>query len=102
MNRIMAFALRSCWAVLVLLAVACTKAGDDNACPARDGGSSTGQELLHKPAGGPVDADTGNPAGGCRNPLLNNGSTGQEGGSISDDGDDEADKEGPNKRGRNN
>lgn len=87
--------------VLITLAVACTKRGDDHACPLKteDG---AGQKFVEDGSGIPADIAVDRPQGSNRDPLLNGIGGGNGDGSISDDGDDEADGEGSNKRGRNN
>lgn len=93
--------LRTFSVLLLVLAAACSKKNDDMACPAKSE-EGTEQRLMQNGAGMPADTGLDRPQGGNRDPLLN-GSTGEANdGSISDDGDDEADNEGPNKRGRNN
>jgi hypothetical protein len=87
---------------LALLLVACNKAGDDNACPADVQEGTVRQTLMDQPPGSAGDLDAGGQSGGNRDPLLDPGSGTPDNGTISDDGDDEADNEGPNKRGRAN
>lgn len=72
------------------------------ACPKQPSDSSSQQRLVQDGAGLPSDIVLDRPQGGNRDPLLNGTGSGADDGSISDDGDDEADNEGPNKRGRNN
>ena len=101
MNRLLLILLRnggrSLMALAIVVAVSCTKMGDDNACPAKAEGDGIEQREDARENGQVVTHGTG-----MRSPTSNAGGGTPDGGSISDDGDDEADNEGPNKRGRNN
>lgn len=81
------------------LVTACAKKCDDNAAPAveNEGAARKGSEDTHTSA----DLDTDRPAGTTLRSgedLSGNGAGGPEGDGISDDGDDEADGEGSNKK----
>jgi hypothetical protein len=88
--------------LFIVLATACSKKGDDMACPKASDDNSSQQRLVQEGTGVPADIGSDRPQGGNRDPLLNGSGNSANDGSISDDGDDEADNEGPNKRGRNN
>lgn len=91
---------RMLMALAIMVAASCTKMGDDNACPAKaEDGDGVEQRQDLRQTGRVV---TDGPGTGMRSPTTNAGGGTPDGGSISDDGDDEADNEGPNKRGRNN
>jgi hypothetical protein len=100
--RSVASILRLCSVLFILLATACSKKSDDMACPKASSDNSSQQRLVQEGFGVPSNIDPERPQGGNRDPLLNGSGSGADDGSISDDGDDEADNEGPNKRGRNN
>lgn len=93
--------LRTFSVLLLVLATACSKKNDDMACPAKSA-EGTEQRLMENSTGIPADTGLDRPQGGNRDPLLNGTAGDASDGSISDDGDDEADNEGRNKRGRNN
>lgn len=100
--RSVASILRLCSVLLILLAAACSKKGDDMACPQQTAPNSSQQRLVQDGPGIPSDIGQDRSQGGNRDPLLNGTGSGSDDGSISDDGDDEADNEGRNKRGRLN
>lgn len=81
------------------LVTACSKKCDDNAAPAveNEGTARMGSEDTH----GSVEIDPDRPSGvtlRSGEDVSGNGAGGPEGDGISDDGDDEADGEGSNKK----
>ncbi len=80
--------------LLMVLSVGCSKQNDDCAKPAstNDGGT----KMMTEAPAGVGDVDVNRPQGVTRDPMTLGAGTDEDG--ISDDGDDEADGEGSNKR----
>lgn len=80
--------------LLVVLSVGCSKQHDDCAAPTNTADGAA-RMMMQVPAGS-VEVDATRPQGVTRDPLTLGAGSEDEG--ISDDGDDEADGEGSNKR----
>ncbi len=80
--------------LLMVLSVGCSKKNDDRATPASTTHGSV--RSMTQPPVGVLVMDPARPQGITRDPQLTGAGTDEEG--ISDDGDDEADGEGSNKR----
>jgi hypothetical protein len=80
--------------LLMVLSVGCSKQNDD--CAAPDNSTDGTARMMSQAPAGTVDVDPTRPQGATRDPLIFGAGSEDEG--ISDDGDDEADGEGSNKR----